>query len=180
MCRFETGINSATRALSSVGRAPARQAGGRWFEPSSAHCPKAARLGHPCRAANLTPVTSGPSLYACWPPDAVLRSSTWKVCPFAHWTASGFSSRFRPGPTWSSHASQSGRLQVVVNLAPPMPRLSKHERPGVGPASVRQKIRASEEHCERTEQREWMRQSSDDPGQPQYGPGDLTARTRAA
>jgi hypothetical protein len=30
-------LGSASRALSSVGRAPPRQGGGRWFEPSSAH-----------------------------------------------------------------------------------------------------------------------------------------------
>src|SRR6187431_509692 len=29
------------RAVSSVGRAPARQAGGHWFEPSTAHCTEA-------------------------------------------------------------------------------------------------------------------------------------------
>src|SRR5215470_9642481 len=32
------GYNPPTRAVSSVGRAPARQAGGHWFEPSTAHC----------------------------------------------------------------------------------------------------------------------------------------------
>src|SRR5215203_4105577 len=31
----------APRAISSAGRAPARQAGGHWFEPSIAHAPKA-------------------------------------------------------------------------------------------------------------------------------------------
>ena len=34
----------ATRAVSSVGRAPARQAGGHWFEPSTAHSPIEVRL----------------------------------------------------------------------------------------------------------------------------------------
>src|SRR5207344_2071980 len=34
----DDGLHSgATRAVSSVGRAPARQAGGHWFEPSTAH-----------------------------------------------------------------------------------------------------------------------------------------------
>ena len=33
------------RAVSSVGRAPARQAGGHWFEPSTAHCEKARKCG---------------------------------------------------------------------------------------------------------------------------------------
>ena len=33
-------LSSSLRALSSVGRAPARQAGGHWFEPSSAHSRK--------------------------------------------------------------------------------------------------------------------------------------------
>ena len=32
-------LGSVYRALSSVGRAPARHAGGHWFEPSSAHLP---------------------------------------------------------------------------------------------------------------------------------------------
>src|SRR5262245_4126854 len=35
------GYNPPTRAVSSVGRAPARQAGGHWFEPSTAHHLKA-------------------------------------------------------------------------------------------------------------------------------------------
>jgi hypothetical protein len=35
-----TGYNRASRAVSSVGRAPARQAGGHWFEPSTAHLGK--------------------------------------------------------------------------------------------------------------------------------------------
>ena len=33
------------RAVSSVGRAPARQAGGHWFEPSTAHCDRARDAG---------------------------------------------------------------------------------------------------------------------------------------
>src|SRR5262249_31718820 len=40
------------RAVSSVGRAPARQAGGHWFEPSTAHLitkPFQTRSGHPER-----------------------------------------------------------------------------------------------------------------------------------
>jgi hypothetical protein len=36
-----TGYNRRTRAVSSVGRAPARQAGGHWFEPSTAHLTEA-------------------------------------------------------------------------------------------------------------------------------------------
>ena len=35
--RAEKRLQCSLRALSSVGRAPARQAGGHWFEPSSAH-----------------------------------------------------------------------------------------------------------------------------------------------
>jgi hypothetical protein len=81
-------------------------------------------LGHPRRAANLAPVPSGPSLYACCPPGVVLRSSTGKVCPFAHRRVSGFSSRWGLGPTCSSHAPQPGRLQVVVKLVSCIPRLS--------------------------------------------------------
>src|SRR3954447_598055 len=34
-------LNHAAGAVSSVGRAPARQAGGHWFEPSTAHSRKA-------------------------------------------------------------------------------------------------------------------------------------------
>jgi hypothetical protein len=37
----ESGRIALTRAVSSVGRAPARQAGGHWFEPSTAHLTKA-------------------------------------------------------------------------------------------------------------------------------------------
>jgi hypothetical protein len=37
MARPYRGYNCPTRAVSSVGRAPARQAGGHWFEPSTAH-----------------------------------------------------------------------------------------------------------------------------------------------
>ena len=35
--RQRSGYNRRPRAVSSVGRAPARQAGGHWFEPSTAH-----------------------------------------------------------------------------------------------------------------------------------------------
>src|SRR6187455_756753 len=42
MSSFHHGLQShSTRAVSSVGRAPARQAGGHWFEPSTAHLVKA-------------------------------------------------------------------------------------------------------------------------------------------
>ena len=39
--RLSAATIPATRAVSSVGRAPARQAGGHWFEPSTAHFPRA-------------------------------------------------------------------------------------------------------------------------------------------
>ena len=38
-------LQCTPRAVSSVGRAPARQAGGHWFEPSTAHEEKALRTG---------------------------------------------------------------------------------------------------------------------------------------
>jgi hypothetical protein len=42
---YELGrYNPRPRAVSSVGRAPARQAGGHWFEPSTAHSPDEVRL----------------------------------------------------------------------------------------------------------------------------------------
>jgi hypothetical protein len=45
---------TAARAVSSVGRAPARQAGGHWFEPSTAHLRKAP----PTRGFSLGPSTA--------------------------------------------------------------------------------------------------------------------------
>ncbi|GIU94865.1 MAG: hypothetical protein KatS3mg012_1322 [Gaiellaceae bacterium] len=39
----ESGYNRGPGAVSSVGRAPARQAGGHWFEPSTAHSTRPAR-----------------------------------------------------------------------------------------------------------------------------------------
>src|SRR5207253_4172500 len=44
------------RAVSSVGRAPARQAGGHWFEPSTAHSPEEARF----RTGGGVAATEGP------------------------------------------------------------------------------------------------------------------------
>src|SRR5262249_28130541 len=43
--RLESVPRRTTGAVSSVGRAPARQAGGHWFEPSTAHTRKARKRG---------------------------------------------------------------------------------------------------------------------------------------
>ena len=53
-------------ALSSVGRAPARQAGGHWFEPSSAHRPGGLAVRTPCQQSRLAASWSGP-MQPCWP-----------------------------------------------------------------------------------------------------------------
>ena len=44
------------RAVSSVGRAPARQAGGHWFEPSTAHTEIPAQAGFLCHRAVVNAV----------------------------------------------------------------------------------------------------------------------------
>ncbi len=49
--RIPLGYTRTPRAVSSVGRAPARQAGGHWFEPSTAHLS--------CLAAALSPGEAG-------------------------------------------------------------------------------------------------------------------------
>ena len=60
------------RALSSVGRAPARQAGGHWFEPSSAHFRRAVRPTGESQEPltdRLTPTADVGTLAPCsnWP-----------------------------------------------------------------------------------------------------------------
>src|SRR5205085_660701 len=45
--RYPVLCSAAPRAVSSVGRAPARQAGGRWFEPSTAHPRSSLQLHSP-------------------------------------------------------------------------------------------------------------------------------------
>src|SRR5215208_1320428 len=60
----EVGYRYRARAVSSVGRAPARQAGGHWFEPSTAHLREALEtapfllLGHASDAGDFLAVES--------------------------------------------------------------------------------------------------------------------------
>ena len=50
-CKTALSLQNLTiGAVSSVGRAPARQAGGHWFEPSTAHFLRFARFACPARA----------------------------------------------------------------------------------------------------------------------------------
>src|SRR6476646_1238654 len=68
-------LNHAAGAVSSVGRAPARQAGGHWFEPSTAHLEKT-----PANAGVLTLGTYKRPAGSCDPHWAPGRGYRCTVC----------------------------------------------------------------------------------------------------
>ena len=77
--RREVGC-TPTRAVSSVGRAPARQAGGHWFEPSTAHSGPSRRartawLSHSVRAIRAVCAVPGPD-----PQMSTLRNQGGSPC----------------------------------------------------------------------------------------------------
>jgi hypothetical protein len=99
---FGRGYNPRTRAVSSVGRAPARQAGGHWFEPSTAHLRRhcANRRRHPIGRDDTAAVVHAalfdeqPEEFFRLPGPSLARiSSSWSARPVSSAASGGVCAR---------------------------------------------------------------------------------------